>query len=190
MQESFEKLNINLNLAAVSGCLPILKKNGKAQSREVIDFILLDYLPKNAGKIEGVIICANWINSKDDKFTLVQNIKETVNYLHKMGLKTIIIGQNETYNIAFTSIAAREYQYNTEISANYLNDESYDWNLFLRENLQPFYLDVYNLNSFLKLSPEHTPYMMDQNHFTKTGADLVIRQIFADKKFLNFLRGY
>ena len=38
-----------------------------------------------------------------------------------------------------------------------------------------------------KLSTDHIPYMFDQNHFTKHGADNIISSIFLNKNFENFL---
>ena len=188
IREALEKENIHLIQASASGCLPTVKKNGETRCNEIIDYIYSNYLPKNAEHIDGVILSANWSNVDKNGFpSLSKNLQETITYLDSLHIKSIIIGQNETYTIPFPSIVAREYQYNVSISNQYLNKEAEHINQFLGQKLGTSYVDIYKIGLSEKLSTDHIPYMFDQNHFTKHGADNIISSIFLNKNFENFL---
>ncbi|CAG5072018.1 hypothetical protein DYBT9623_03957 [Dyadobacter sp. CECT 9623] len=186
LREYFQKLNVNLNQASASGCLPLLKPNGEARCRELMNFLYHDYLPKHAKEIDGVVISGNWVGYAS-KEVLLTDIQETLQYFKKLNLKVILIGQNETYTIPFSSIAARECEMDTELSYRYLDDSSLEVNDFLKSNLASMYVNIYDLN-IPKISADNVPYMFDQNHFTKYGADRVAIEIFRSKQFRSFLK--
>ncbi|MFD1257286.1 SGNH hydrolase domain-containing protein [Mucilaginibacter terrae] len=121
-----------------------------------------------------------------DRDKLLNDLKKTVAYLNKLHIKIIILGQNETYTIPYPTIAAKEVEYNSHISKHYLTEKSKEMNQFLSKNFAPYYVDVFNLNIFPLISPDNTPYMFDENHFTKYGADLVTKKIFKNPITTNF----
>ncbi|WP_138479050.1 acyltransferase family protein [Dyadobacter bucti] len=190
LREDFAKMNIKLVQASASGCLPVLRKDKKNRCTELIDYIYLDYLPKNAHKIDGVIISANWITCNSPK-ELVRDLHETIAYLEKLKIKVILIGQNETYTIPYASIAARENEYDYDASEQFSNrflvPLSDTINNTLRRHFQSKYVDIYNISSIPKVSENNIPYMSDQNHFTKYGADLVAKKILSSREFADFL---
>ncbi len=188
LRETLQGKGVHLIQISLSGCLPILKKNGISRCHEMIDYFYFNYLPKNINKIDGVIISANWINSKDSKDQLVVNLKGTVAYLKKLNVPVVIFGQNETYTMSYPAIAAREYEYNSRLSDKYLDAKSFAMNNILKAELRQNYIDIYSLNNFPKISPSLSPYMADDNHFTKYGADCVVADILKDKMFLDFIK--
>ncbi|KAA6438957.1 acyltransferase [Dyadobacter flavalbus] len=181
LEESLSKNGINLLKAAESGDLPTVENNHNGRNRDIINFVYHDFIKNNADKIDGVIISAVW--SKDDSNTPEQvlgYIKKTIDYCNKYNIKVMIIGESETYNIPYPSIAAKEYEYESEESEKYLISSSYTFDNYLSENLKPYYVRIINMDSFPPLSKENTPYMFDENHFTKYGADLAINKILSD----------
>ena len=185
-RESLSPKNIHLLQASSSGCAPVLKPHGDSKCNEIINYVYSSFIPKNATKINGVIISSSWINNGDPELT-VSEIKHTLEYLGAFGIPAIIIGQNETYTIPYPSIAAREHEYSAHLSSKYLNPKCAQTNSIMKRALSPVFIDIYNLNSFPKLSSDMKPYMLDQNHFTKYGADCVTKEILKTKTFQSFI---
>lgn len=185
-REILERQNIHLSQVTISGCTPILRKNRLQTCSDLINYVYKDFIPKNAADIDGVIISSNWVEA-EDKESLISNLKETINYLHQHKIKVILLGQNETYIIPYTSIAAREYEYKEIMGYKYLDPSSKEINEILKDELFPYYINIYNLNSFPKLSTDNIPYMSDKNHFTKYGSDLVVKYILKNKEFKNLV---
>lgn len=188
MREMFEKKNIHLSQASASGCLPLIKKNGAERCSEVIEYIYNEYLPKNSKRIDGVILSANWANVPEKEYVdLVDDLEKTIQYLKSIGINTIIIGQNEVYTLPYPSISAREHEFNVKTSNNFLKQGPDLINKYLSRNLHSFYINIYNLDSIPRLSSHNIPYMFDENHFTKYGADLITEKIMSDKLFVDFI---
>jgi hypothetical protein len=112
-----------------------------------------------------------------NKKQLLASIKSTIKYLANHHIKTAIIGQTESYTISYPFIAAREYQYNIHLRHRYINQETAELNQFLKVNLSPYYLNIYNTGDVSKLTPDTVPYMFDSDHYTKPGADLAVAKI-------------
>jgi len=181
--------NIHLSQATASGCLPLLKKSGTSVCSEIIDYIYYDYIKKNASRIDGVILSANWIYGPKNNRELIDDIQETINYIHKLNVKVVILGETESYAIPYPTIAAREYEYNrSDLSNNYLISNSLILNNVLKAKLSPYYINIYNRRSVKKTSESGIPYMSDQQHYTKYGADAVVKEMFLDSIFIDFIR--
>ncbi|CAG5072035.1 hypothetical protein DYBT9623_03973 [Dyadobacter sp. CECT 9623] len=186
MRNKMEQANINLTQASASGCMPILRKNGERNCSELMNYIFDEFLPKNAGFIDGVIISANWVNGIE-KGLQMSDIHATITQLENLGLKVILLGQNETYIVPFASLVAREYEYGISLSKNFLEPHSAEANERLKREFSKQYIEIYDIEGIAKLSENHIPYMSDENHYTKYGADHVSNFIFADLKFQNFI---
>jgi hypothetical protein len=188
LREVFFDMNIQLSQATASGCLPILPVNGQSRCKDVINYVYYDYIAKHAHQIDGVIISANWIDSHDDNVTLLNNIMATLRLLDKYHIKTIIIGQNETYTIPYPYIAAWEYQLNTKLARKYIKPRSTLLNDFLKSKLPSQYVDIYNSDSLPGISTTGTPYMLDDHHVTSYGADLQVKKILSNQISRDFLQ--
>jgi len=187
LREKLQKSGAHLLQATASGCLPVLKKNGRSNCNEIISFIYKDYLPKNSTKIDGIIISANWKMSRQNKHELLEDIKETLQYLRKLKIRTYILGQTETYAIPFSTIAARENEYDLNLSDLYLETDTEILNDFLKNNLIENYINIFNLKTIPNVSSNNAPYMFDRNHLTKYGADHVISQVISGKNLFKFV---
>ena len=145
--------------------------------------ILLKIIHK---KIDGVIICGNWVNAFQDSTLLVKEIFKTLKFLDNNNVPSVIIGQNETYSMTYPLLAARENEYEINISKRYITKESMLINSFLKRNFKDRYIDVFNNRGRVPLR-HNIPYMADRNHLSIYGAELAMHKIMSDYKFIKFL---
>lgn len=185
LREGLASKNIHLLQASVSGCLPMLNPEGESRCESIIHYVYDDFIPNHAEDIDGVVISANWCS--EPVRDVIQDLTVTMNRLNAADIPTLVIGQNEIYTIPYTSIAAREFEYGVSLSDQYVDEKAAVMNDSLKLVFKEDYVDIYQLNSFSKLSDLEEPYMMDQNHFTKYGADCVSKNILKDKEFEEFL---
>ncbi|MDT3404140.1 acyltransferase family protein [Mucilaginibacter terrae] len=185
-REEFKKRNINLMQATASGCFAIKRPNGEARCRELMAYVYDDFIKNNSTKIDGVIICGNWVSGYKTRTDLVNDLKNTLAHLQKSNVPAVIIGQNETYKMTYPYILARENEYNVSISKKYLTPESVEINKYLKSNLKDSYIDVYNYGQTPK-PVNDVPYMSDRNHLSTHGARLAMNKILANPAFVNML---
>ncbi|MCF0042536.1 acyltransferase family protein [Dyadobacter fanqingshengii] len=185
LRSNFDALNINMNQASSSGCMPLLNTVGQERCTDLIDYIYSKYLPTYASEIDGVIISANWIDGNIE--TLIPDIQKTIDYLVKLRIPIILIGQNETYLLPYATIAAREVNGNKNLSNKFINRKSREINSLLKSQFPKYYVDIYNTIMIKQISSLKVPYMFDENHFTKYGADLVSLRILTNANFKNFV---
>jgi hypothetical protein len=148
-----------------------------------MDFIFREFIPQNSEKIDGVILTGSWSGQKSSishDSILLKGVMETINYLEKFNIKTIVIGETERYLIPYTTIAARNVEGNSSSVSTYLDPSSYAIDDYLRDNLGLKYIPVINKEYFPQLSKNNEPYMSDTHHVTKYGADLILEKVFAN----------
>ena len=185
-EEAFKKQNIHFLQATSSGCFPFLEQNGtSAYCSELFNYAYYDFLKRNKNKIDGVILSGNWFTAPTKEYSLAC-IKKVHDYLTELGIPLVVIGQNETYTIPFPSVAAKNYENNTDVSNFYLEKKTVVTNDFLKDKLKDYYINVFQLN-IPRLSTSFVPYIIDNNHFSKYGADCAIKKVFSDPIFINFL---
>jgi len=175
----------------VSATFPTLNdyQHKDQEKRKVIDYIFQDFIPKNLKSIDGVIITGSWSGYKSIKSDsiLLKGIKVTIAYFKKYNLKTVIIGQTERYIHPFPVFAARDFEHNIRSNSKYLEKRSYELDKYLRKNLGDIYIPVINTDNFPHVSQNNVPYMIDDQHVSKYGADLLIDKLFSNQSFLRQL---
>ncbi len=186
----FKGQNINVMIATASGCYPfITEKGGSKVCLALVDHVLRKFIIQNAGKIDGVIISANWVKTKpSNRKKLEKDLRATIDYLEENKLKVILIGQSEAYTITYPVLKAKELQFNTRLTKRYLRGQCYVVNDFLKERFKPYYINIINKSTFPELGSDYTPYIFDKDHFTPYGGDLAINKILTDsigKAFFN-----
>ncbi|GAB2971765.1 hypothetical protein GCM10027049_01700 [Mucilaginibacter puniceus] len=186
----FKDKNVNIMVATASGCYPFVnEKGGSKVCLALVDHVLKKFIVQNAGRIDGVIISANWVKTKpSNREKLEKDLRATIDYLEENKLKVIVIGQSEAYTITYPALKAKEIQFNTRLTNRYLRGQCYVVNNFLKDKFKPYYIDIINKNSFPALGPDYAPYIFDKDHFTPYGGELAINKILADslgKSFFN-----
>ena len=191
LREGFKDNNIHFLQATAPATLPTIKSyyNKKNNVRELMDYTFHNFIPKNAAKIDGVILSGNWAGQRlVARDSLLYGIKEAILYLKEYDIPVVIIGQTERYNVSYPVIAARSHKYKQNNNIFYLDDHTVEINSFLKDNLQGYYINVLNQNSFPPLSEKNVTYMRDKDHFTKYGADLLVAKIKKDPAWIRFFK--
>jgi len=192
LREEFADDNLHFLQATAPATLPTVKSyyNKKNNLRELMDYTFHDFIPKNAAKIDGIIISGNWAGQRlVERDTLLYGIKEVIAYLKRYNIPVVIIGQTERYSVPYPTIAARSYEYNTNNHEFYLDSHTLKINSFLRDNLKGVYINVLNEHSVPPLSSKLVTYMRDKDHVTKYGGDLLVAKIKRDPVWQKFFYG-
>jgi peptidoglycan/LPS O-acetylase OafA/YrhL len=186
LRKHFVPKGVNLGHASASSCLPLKTPEGPGPGKcaDLLNFIYDEMLPQHAGEIESVILSANWVDNPNGKEQLLKDIQGTIAYLEQMGIKSVVLGQTETYRIDYSTIAARENEYGIKNSENYLDEETAEINAYLKAGLKDKYIDLFRQDYFAKVSPQHVPYMFDQNHLTTYGVEQLLKgTVYKNKTF-------
>jgi peptidoglycan/LPS O-acetylase OafA/YrhL len=187
VKEIIEDENIHIMQASVSGCVAVYKPHGLEYCTQLINFMYTDFIPKNAENIDGIILSSNWENELKNK-DLISDIEGTIRYLEKLHIPVILLGQNETFIIPYPSIAAREHELNKSVSDKFITASSKETNALLLKKFKSNYINIFNNGTYKKLSDSNIPYMVDQNHYTKYGADCVVREILNKPQLKAFFK--
>ncbi|WP_020213553.1 acyltransferase family protein [Flavobacterium rivuli] len=190
LREGLAKDNLHFLQATAPATLPTIKSyyNKKNNLRELMDFTYHDFIPKNAGRIDGVIISANWAGQRVvDRDSILYGIKEAVVYIKRYNIPVVIIGQTERYSVPYPTVAARSYKYGSNNHQFYLDGYTLKINSFLKDNLKGVYVNVLNEHSVPPLSHKNVTYMRDKDHVTKYGADLIVAKIKKDAAWKRFI---
>ncbi len=88
----------------------------------------------------------------------------------------ILIGQNEVYTASYPSIAAREIRKKKSLRKNFLVGDAKVVDEVLSKYFPSQYVSIYNRDTVPNVD-QNRPYMFDDNHFSKYGADLAVKKI-------------
>ncbi|TRW24654.1 acyltransferase [Flavobacterium zepuense] len=180
LDEGFAGTDIHFLQATATATLPTVKSyyNKKNNIRQLMDYVYHDFIPKNAGKIDGVIITGNWAGQRlVERDSILEGLKESLAYLKKYNIPVFVIGQTERYTVPYPVVAARAWQYGTANNDFYLDGYTNDIDDYLASHLKGSYIEVLNRGDFPPLSKNNEPYMRDKDHVTKYGADLLVQKI-------------
>ena len=176
LSEKLNNSNVHISQVTASRCSSLIIPAGEKGCVDFMNFIYHDYIKKNSKNIDGVIICNNWVERTGENLSpLLDNIKNTIRYLESLHIKVAIIGQNDIYTIPYPLIRAKELQYRMELKDRYLNKNVEPLNAHFKQKLSNYYIDLNNVD-YSTLS-QNTPYLFDENHFTKAAADIVASKI-------------
>jgi peptidoglycan/LPS O-acetylase OafA/YrhL len=186
-KDRFDMNKVNLLQTTVGGCLPILHRKGSNLCNKLYDDIFYKFIPKNAKRLDGIILAGFWADTQYDVNSIVPSLQETIKYLNNLGIPVIILGQHETYTYSYPSLAAREIKDKVNLSTNFISEKSIIVNTLMVKGLGDSYINIYDVNKNLKLSPNDIPYMVDKDHYSKYGADIVTNYLLHNSIFEKFL---
>jgi peptidoglycan/LPS O-acetylase OafA/YrhL len=186
-----EKISEKYNLLEVSAGMtfPFFESRGKKESVELIHKYY-NFIDKNYKSIEKVFVSVHWMmkGTQGMEYTdkeIKDNILNMLAYYKKKNIQLFFIGQSEQYTKAFDKIVMLKYYNRDKEYANYIDENSFKMNTFLKLFIpKENYIDIYNLEIVKKYDENDIPYMVDNNHFTKYGADQLIDYI-VKKHHLN-----
>lgn len=188
LREAFGKMGVNLLQATASGCFPVINMSGRAHCTEVRDFVYDQFVVENADAIDGVILSANWVDAYEGRRAeLLRDIKATLGFLKHYKIPVVLIGQNETYTIPYPTIAAKENQYHISIWMHFLKVNSIKMDGFLKAKLKDVYIPIINTDNVPGISPDAVPYISDDHHLSKFGADKALEKVLRSPIFKRFI---
>lgn len=159
--------------ATAPATLPTLTSyyDKKNNVRPLMDYMYGDFIPKNSGKIDGVVLTANWAGQRlVQPEDVLKGINHVLAYFRKYNIPVVIIGQTERYTVPYPVVLARNYQYDSN-SGFYLEPYTEEINAYLAQHLTGKYVRMMGRKPFPVLSSGGEPYMRDKDHLTKFGAD-------------------
>jgi hypothetical protein len=95
----------------------------------------------------------------------------------------VIIGQDNVFTIPYPSIIAKWNENGVDNINLYINKDAEVLNRLFKAKLNPYYIDVYYYSNIPRLNNDGEPFMIDGDHYSKFGSDLVVKKIFNDTLF-------
>jgi peptidoglycan/LPS O-acetylase OafA/YrhL/lysophospholipase L1-like esterase len=178
LTKAFESRNVNLITATASGQHPVIGKIFTPVN--AFDYIYFDYLLKNKRHISKIILEGNWFTAQTET---VDMITKTIDYLKKQNIPVVVIGQNNIFTIPFPAIMAKWNESRVDNVNLYINKEAYQYNQLYKAKLKPYYVDIYYYSNIPKLDGNYEPFIVDEDHLSAFGSDLVVKKIFKDTVF-------
>jgi peptidoglycan/LPS O-acetylase OafA/YrhL len=183
---SLRHSTINLLEASISNSLPIFNSNGRSGFKEFNHYIFEKFILENKNKIDLILISAHWLMRVDKNINytedqLLKEIQNTIDIFEKNGINFMIIGQTEKYNHTYPKVLIFK---NLGIKNT---DNFHQLNESFAEKLKKIvptnrFIDVYDsklIDHYDEINC--VPYMFDDNHLTKYGADQIVNKIILPK---------
>lgn len=181
LKEQLEKQHINLLQATVSTSYPLIDTKGPQASCELIDYMYQQFIPENATHIDEVILVGFWASQQYPDETLKLKLEKVIRYFKEKNISLKMIGQTPNYSIIFPNILALQIKNSSVKEDNYVDPKSIHMNTFLQTFIpKDIYIDIYNLPEVTKYNG-HDPYMHDDDHLSKYGADQIIAYLLKKK---------
>lgn len=183
-----EKLKeYNILEASASYTFPFIEPRGKKDSKFLMNLVFNDFINKNYDKIDVVLISTHWLMYRNGalgykKEDIKENLLATIRYLQNKNIKVLVLGQTETYTIPYPKIIMLNKTFDQNLDSRYIDIEASEVNEYLKSFIpKDVYIDVYN-KSVIKYDDEiKTPYMFDENHLTKFGADNLLEFVIKEQ---------
>ncbi|KGE15572.1 acyltransferase family protein [Sphingobacterium deserti] len=133
---------------------------------ELMHYMYGTYLPKHMGKIDKVILSANYAGYS--KKQLEAYLRQIDAFFGQYAVPVIYIGQTESYQIEYPVIEVLRKRFAIH-PAKYLRPERYNANKFLKaSSIASRYIDVYNHPDILRADTAST-YFYDADHLSIFG---------------------
>lgn len=187
LREKMALNEINVLEASAGHALPVIKTKGVKKSRDLMDYVFDKFIPENRKNIDLVVVSAHWMRYKSpkigyDRDELVKKLEEIIKYFSTNNIDYLIIGQTASYDMAFPKLLGL---YPNEINQHQKQDGKVINDLLMSIFPQENYLDVYNYKLWLNnnmMGSDNVPYMLDDNHLSKLGADQLINYVLQCEK--------
>ncbi|MET0945565.1 MAG: acyltransferase family protein [Flavobacterium sp.] len=181
-------LDYNILEASASYTFPFIEPSGKKDSKFLMNLVFNDFLKKNPDKIDVVLISTHWLMYRNGqlgykKEDIKENLLKTIKYLQDKKIKVFVLGQTETYTIPYPKIVMLNITFNKNLDSRYIDKEAEELNTYFKSFIpKDVYVDIYNRNVIKYDKKTKTPYMFDDNHLTRLGADQVVDYLIENSK--------
>lgn len=169
--------NLNIMQATISACRPIRGSGWRKRCTDMLGYIYDDFLPNN--RIEGVILSSTWIEID------INQLKNTITYLEKLGLNVIIFGPSMQYTSTVASILFRYREKPDHFEIKRFEKESVRQ---IHKNIKELvattnatYYPLYDYmcfdNNCRIFADDGAPMIYDDDHLTLSGARTVLKNL-------------
>ncbi|MCG2431657.1 SGNH hydrolase domain-containing protein [Aequorivita xiaoshiensis] len=151
---------------------PFKNPKGQPESVKLINRFYNEFLPDHIDELDVVILSLHWPMYRNpqigySKKELLKSYTEFLNYFKNKGVSVLVIGQQESYTIAFSKIIMLQKTLAKDNVNPFINkyidaetNRDMEW---LKENTpNSQYIDIYDLEEVVKLNDEGVPYMVDK----------------------------
>jgi peptidoglycan/LPS O-acetylase OafA/YrhL len=163
----------------VVGSFPLIDSKGEKKSTAQFRSLFHRFFKDKKRIIDVVVLSCNWTNYPSSagyasNEELALGINATIQSLEKLGVKVLIIGQGEAYNIDYPRVIAFELKGKSH--KTYINEES----VVMNNDLKQLIPAKNYINLFLSPEIQHydsvskMPYMFDDDHMTIYGANQAV----------------
>ncbi|MGJ8761396.1 MAG: acyltransferase family protein [Polaribacter sp.] len=184
-RNKIDKNKYNFLEHTVVGSFPLINSQGTKLSTDQFKDLYKNFIVPNKDNIDIIIISCHWLKYKKSagfhsNIELAKGINETIKFIENMGIKVIILGQTEKYNIPFLRTKAFDIEGNNGDA--YVNEKSYLLNNTLKELIpKKNYVDLFLNTKFSHFDViNKMPYIFDHNHLTVYGADQVVEYLITN----------
>lgn len=179
--------DMNFLQATAPATLPTLTSyyTKKNNVRPLMDFMYGDFIPKNAARIDGVVLSANWAGQRIVALeAIVNGINEALAYFKKYSIPVVVIGQTERYTVPYPVVLARNFSGGKGVNF-YLETYTQQIDALLGNRLKGCYVEMMG-RPYKPMTAGGEPYMRDKDHLTKFGADQAVQWIKANNVWQQF----
>ncbi|SDE87507.1 acyltransferase family protein [Epilithonimonas hungarica] len=178
--------NYNLLEASAGYVFPFPDSRGKKDTKELVDYVFKEFIPKNYKKIDLVIVSAHWLMKKNPNLNykdseIAEEVLKTIAFFNRYHINYIFLGQTENYKLSYPKILMLKNIGRSE--DEFLDTESKSMNqILLRIVPKNHYIELYQ-NSMIKKYNEKNqiPYMFDGNHYSEYGAEQAVNKVLLPK---------
>lgn len=176
-----EKLpDYNMSEVSASYTFPLLNPRGKEDSKFLMNKVFTEFIENNSANIDIIVISTHWLMYRNGSLgykreDLKENILNTLAYIKSKNIKVYFLGQTETYTMPYPKILMLNLTFGKTLDKRYLDIEAEDLNNYFKTFIpSDVYIDIYNQTKIKYDSNNKIPYMFDDNHLTRFGADQIV----------------
>jgi hypothetical protein len=170
IKEIINRDNYQLIQITTDGTYPMVNSDTPFEGpKKYFNYFYLDYFPKIRNKVKLVIINSNYSGYTTEE--LAEKLKFSVDYFAKYNIKTLYLGQTDTFYFDYPTTYYLQQKYNIIQPSNIeWKEKNEKVNDFLNTNLKNDYIDLLNVH-IQKVNTSGIPYIYDTHHLTKYGSD-------------------
>lgn len=166
--------NVNVMQATAAGCRPLLGNRGVKACVDLINFIYRDWLPKNASRIQKVVLAGRW-ESGD-----FQDFDRSLTALNVLKASVIVYGPVPEYMVPVPLILAYQDIVRMPLSMRLERPDRQQFDAMLRARLGSgvtYFSPYWNLCNETRCIVEEggASIYVDRDHLTPRGADIAVR---------------
>jgi peptidoglycan/LPS O-acetylase OafA/YrhL len=172
-------LDIPVQQATASGCMPIIPLDGLPRCTDLMRYVFEEFLPANP--VDTLILSARWRNVD------ISSLQQTAHHLARYARQVIVLGPTLEYTADLPLLLMKNPDLSRGVprTSPYIWQDSFRLNSMMQQALSNIpnvhYVDLLDIfcdsNQCHTTLPDRTPIVRDRAHYTTKGAEYVIRYL-------------